>query len=476
MEKLLLPSMMIVGTIVVVGSFRLLFKRGISFITGIFFSILAIIIGILLSIDILDNVVADKYLGLFLVILSGLVLATIYDKIIGKTFRIMSEQINKLAEGKLDITIDEKHLKLKSEAGQIARSLDHMIKSLNQSVELVKMVSKGELYFDISKLKKDADLDEALKEMVSKLREMTTNVKIASEQVGVGSRELSHTAQALAQGANEQASSAEEIAATMEQMQVSNQQNTDNAERTDQIATEVASNIKIVNESIDKTTKAMKNIAEKISIINDIAEKTDILAINAAIEAARAGEYGKGFAVVAAEVRDLAEHSQKAADEIVNVSINSMEQVNQSKELLDKVYPEVQRTSTLVNEIAAATKEQSKGISEVNSGIQQLSTVIQQNSASSEEMAASSEELNAQSDNLNENISFFKIDKTDTAFHSDADIRAQIEKLTEMLNRKGKSDIISNQLLNKGIQKTSKISKSNDGINLNLTDDDFDKF
>lgn len=472
---IVLIGIMIFGISLSIGLARLIFKANLTFWVGIFFIIMVNITMILNLIDFSSNQVIDRLIGLTLIILSALGLMVVFDRLIGKSLRSLTGNIDALAAGKLDIKVNKKIKQRKSEIGMISTSIDTMISNLQKSVNLAKMVSRGELYINLDELNDEADLDSALKNMVVKIREMSTNIKMAAGQVGAGSKELSHTAQALAQGANEQASSAEEIAATMEEMQVSNQQNTDNAERTDQIATEVSKDIKVVNESIEKTTMAMKNISEKISIITDIAEKTDILAINAAIEAARAGEYGKGFAVVAAEVRELAEHSQKAADEIVQVSNHSMEQVNQSKELLDKVYPEVQRTSTLVNEIAAATREQSKGIKEVNSGIQQLSTVIQQNSASSEEMAASSEELNAQSDNLNVNISFFKISKSDAEYKTEAAIKKQIEKLTRMLEKKGQSTVFPNQLLNKKAA-SAKGPDNDSGINLDMNDDDFDKF
>ena len=102
------------------------------------------------------------------------------------------------------------------------------------------------------------------------------------------------------------------------------QQNTDNAIQTERIATISAQNIIDVSNATMKSLEATRLIADKIKVINAIAEKTDILAINAAIEAARAGEHGKGFAVVAAEVRKLAETSQKAAIEINELSTTSL--------------------------------------------------------------------------------------------------------------------------------------------------------
>jgi methyl-accepting chemotaxis protein len=473
-ESLLLLIVIIVGTISVLSLFRYLFKTGISFITGVFFIIVSTLVLIKTNVKLLPNEAADKFLGLFIVIGIATLMVYIYDGIVGKAFREMTNKINLLASGKLDINIDEKHLKLKSEAGEIARSLDAMIANLNKSVELSKMVSKGELYFDINQLSEDGDLDAALKHMVLKLREISTNIKLAAEQVDVGSRELSSTAQTIAQGANEQASAAEEVATAMEEMQATNQQNTDNAEQTDKIAKVVAKNVQEVNKSITETAAAMKNISEKITLINEIAEKTDILAINAAIEAARAGESGKGFAVVATEVRDLAEHSQKAAEEIESVTRDSMEKVNRSKELLDVVSPEIEKTSILVNEISAATKEQSKGITEVNSGVQQLSAVVQQNSASSEEMAASSEELSSQSEQLNDTISFFKVTEEDNQSYSEGELEKQIQLLNDLLASKRKKK--SGKRVNNPHSKKSYISvKSPKGVNLSM-DDEFESF
>ncbi len=105
----------------------------------------------------------------------------------------------------------------------------------------------------------------------------------------------------------------------------------------------------------------MKEIANKISIIEEIARQTNLLALNAAIEAARAGEHGKGFAVVAAEVRKLAERSQKAAGEINQLSGTTLKVSEKSGEMLDKLVPDIQRTAELVQEITAASKEQDTG-------------------------------------------------------------------------------------------------------------------
>jgi len=149
--------------------------------------------------------------------------------------------------------------------------------------------------------------------------------------------------------------------------------------------------------------------ASKISIIEEIARQTNMLALNAAIEAARAGEHGKGFAVVAAEVRKLAERSQKAAGEINQLSGSTVKVAEKAGEMLIRLVPNIEKTASLVQEISAASAEQQTGAEQINTALQQLQSVIQQNASGSEEMAATSEELSSQAEQMLSSVDRFRV-------------------------------------------------------------------
>ncbi|MBA5637312.1 methyl-accepting chemotaxis protein [Duganella sp. LX20W] len=226
--------------------------------------------------------------------------------------------------------------------------------------------------------------------------------------LGAAAQEVNATAQSLSQAASEQAAGVEETSASIEQMTASIAQNAENAKVTDGMATQAAHDVTRGGDAVKATATAMKQIADKIGIIDDIAYQTNLLALNAAIEAARAHEHGKGFAVVAAEVRKLAERSQVAAQEISKVASDSVELAEQAGHMFDQMVPNIRKTSDLVQEIAAASEEQSSGVRQINSAVGQLSQTTQVNAASSEELAATAEEMSAQAEQLDQLMAVFK--------------------------------------------------------------------
>jgi len=327
------------------------------------------------------------------------------DAVIGP-LNVAAQYVDRISKGDTPPKITDNY---NGDFNTIKMNLNVLIDSMHEITAVAEAISHGSLTVQVRERSGQDKLMQALSAMIGGLTKIVVEIKTVAAEVANGSQAMSSASTQLSQGANSQAASAEEASSSMEEMVSNIRQNADNAQQTEKIAVRSAEDAKEGGRSVADAVNAMKEIASKISIIEEIARQTNMLALNAAIEAARAGEHGKGFAVVAAEVRKLAERSQKAAGEINQLSGSTVKVAEKAGDMLEKLVPNIQRTSELVKEISAASNEQNSGAEQINAALVQLQSVIQQNASAAQEMASTSEELSSQAEGLMSTINFFDI-------------------------------------------------------------------
>ena len=270
-----------------------------------------------------------------------------------------------------------------------------------------------------------------LRAMQDSLRDAVSAIRSGTENIYRGAAEISSGNNDLSSRTEEQAAALEQTAASMEQLTATVKFNADNARQASVLAETATSTAQqgghLVGEvvtTMEGISGSSKKIAEITNVINSIAFQTNILALNAAVEAARAGEQGRGFAVVASEVRNLAQRSANAAKEIATLIEDSVQRVGKGSELvssagstMSQILKSVQDVNEIMKHIAAASEEQSKGISQVGTAVTEMDSVTQQNASLVEEVSAAASALERQTQELQASVAKFRLSDSTPANH-----------------------------------------------------------
>ncbi|MEY8311017.1 methyl-accepting chemotaxis protein [Oscillospiraceae bacterium 42-9] len=320
----------------------------------------------------------------------------------------------------------------KDEIGKIAQTTHQVCGQLRETIDDVGRVlgeiAEGNLTVDVEKneslyIGDFRVLWESLCSIHANLMRVLRDISQVASQVDTSADQVSTGAQALSQGTAEQATSIdgliENVSAITAQIQTSEVRCGSAGELVDKAAAYAAEadakmgQLMTATQNIDASSSRIVTI---IKTIEDIAFQTNILALNASVEAARAGTAGKGFSVVAQEVRNLASKSTEAAQDTNTLVSRSIQDVKVGAESTDMAVSAmqlingcVQSIKSLMDEISAASAQQSEMIILVERGIKEISHVVQTNAASAEESAAVSKELSGQARALNQLISRFRI-------------------------------------------------------------------
>jgi len=309
-----------------------------------------------------------------------------------------------IAEGDVRVRVSPR-----SDRDALGKALANMIESNNEMVNAASAIAGGDLRVRITPRSDRDTLGRALVGMIETLTQVIGEVRTGSTSLASASTQVASSAQMLSQGTAQQASSVEETTSSLEEMSASITQNAENSRQMEEMAVRGTKDADESAQAVKQSVDAMTRIAEKISIIEEIAYQTNLLALNAAIEAARAGEHGRGFAVVATEVRKLAERSQSAAKEIGGLATSSVDVAQRSGRLLIELVPTIRRTADLVREVAAASGEQSGGVTQISRAMALVDEVTQRNASASEELASTAEEMASQAEALQQTIGFFRL-------------------------------------------------------------------
>ncbi|WP_415717615.1 methyl-accepting chemotaxis protein [Roseibium sp.] len=355
------------------------------------------------------------------VVVGGL-LAFVVSLVITRPTRALTEAMGRLAEGDTDVVIPS--TEQRDEIGDMSRTVQVFQENARERVRL-----EGE-----ARQSQEAQnaRQEEVEHLIHGFREEIQGLLSALDETAAGMTGTAKSLGSIAENSAEQADdtsrvsedasmSVENVAGAAEELSASIAEIGEQVRRSSDIVTTATGAVHETNGKVQGLAEAATKIGEVVSLIQAIAEQTNLLALNATIEAARAGEAGKGFAVVAAEVKELANQTSKATEEISSQihtiqesTTDAVSAIGAISDTMEEVNGYTQGISAAVTQQGAATNEISGNVQRaaqstmaVKSNMSELAQAVDETKDASGNVLAASDDLSNRSAALKQGIETF---------------------------------------------------------------------
>ncbi len=357
------------------------------------------------------------------IVLVAIALALVVSKSITTPIKGMTDTMKVLADGNTAVEIPS--VKNKDEIGFMARAVlvfkENMIQTenLRQEQEMQKVEAEKQKHATMNKMAND--FESSVKTVVTGVSASAGQMRSNAERLTTLAGETKSTSTAVASSANEAAQTATQVAAAAEELTAAIGEISSQVQKSSQVANQASTQAENINQSMHLLVEKSNRVGEVIQFITNIASQINLLALNATIESARAGEAGRGFAVVASEVKNLANQTAKATEEIVQ-QVQSMQEATQDAvqsvssiiNIISEISASTAGVAAAVEEQSAATNEISRNITHTASGTNAISRDIvsvekgaDETGISSRQVLDSAKQLNEQSALLSEKVDEF---------------------------------------------------------------------